>query len=108
MINKGKYWKPEPEVWDEKKCAKVAKKRGRDGYGTRHPYPGLVQASGAVGGYGKTKYNGGCVRDGDWWEGEDIPFPVIPKEYCYVYRSMWGTYLMRREDAEKQEVEIID
>lgn len=99
MINKGQYWRPEPEVWDAAKCAKIAKQRRRDGYGTLHPYPGLVQATGSPYGYGKRRFNGGCVREGDWWEGEDIPYPVIPDEFVFVLRPTWGVYIVRREDS---------
>jgi hypothetical protein len=32
------------EVWDERKCAKLAKQRLSNSYGDKWPYPGLVSA----------------------------------------------------------------
>jgi len=91
---KGTYWSPEPEVWSAEKCTKIAKARATDGYGSRHPYAGLVQASSATYGYGRRRFNGGVVKDGEWYEGTNIPYPIIPDEYELINRPTWGTYLV--------------
>ena len=104
MIHKGEYWTPEPEVWDAKKCAKTAKRRGRDGCGTRAPYPGLVDASSSSYGYGKRRYNGGIIRDDGWWEGTNIPLPIIPPEYVFIRRMSWGLYLIHRTDIPAEDL----
>lgn len=95
------YWTPEPEVWDAKKCAKIARRRAKDGYGSRHPYPGLVEDSSAPYGYGKRRYNGCIERDGDLWKGTNVPLPIIPPEYVFIHRISWGTFLIRRDELDK-------
>ena len=102
-INKGMYWTPKPEVWDAKKCAKIAKRRSKDGYGTRHPYPGFIEADSAPYGYGKRSFNGGIVRDNEWWEGTNVPLPVVPPEYVFIHRLSWGMYLIRRDEIDESE-----
>jgi hypothetical protein len=105
------YWTPKPEVWDAKKCAKIARGRGKDGYGSRHPYPGLVESSGSPYGYGKRRYNGCIERDGDLWKGTNVPLPIIPPEYVYIYRMSWGIYIVRRDELDKLDktgISVID
>ncbi len=86
------------EIWDEKKCAKIAKHRGTDGCGARHPYPGLVASSGSYHPtYGQTKrYNGGCTRNGEHYQAEHIPLPQIPDTYEFYTIVSWGTYLRKK------------
>jgi len=101
--NEGKYYTPEPEVWDEKECAKVARRRGKDSYGTRHPYAGLVEDRSAVHGYGRRKFNGGVIREGEWWEGTDIPYPIIHENYEFISRISWGLYLVLKSNIGEME-----
>lgn len=86
------------EIWDEKKCAQVAKRKGRDGCGTLHPYPGLVASSGsAYPQYGQAvRYNGGCIREGELYQAEQIPLPQIPDTYEFYDIITWGTYLRKK------------
>ena len=71
-----------PEVWDAAKCAKMAKRTARDGMGTPYPFKGYIGDSH----YGQHHYNGGCVRNGKWWQGENNPLPLIAKGYEIVRR----------------------
>ena len=86
------------EVWDEKKCAQVSKRRGRDGSGTLHPYPGLVASSGSsYPEYGqRIRFNGGRIIDGELYQREEVPLPQIPDTYEFYYISTWGTYLRKK------------
>lgn len=87
------------ETWDEKKCERIAKHRGRDGYGSLHPYRGLVASnSSPYPGYGQTmKYNGGTTVNGEWYQAESVPLPKIPDTYEFYTISTWGTYIRRKE-----------
>lgn len=86
------------ETWTEAECAKRAKYRGTDGRGTKHPYPGLIASSaGAHPEYGQAvRYNGGCIREGELYDGEVIPLPKIPDTYEFFKRPTWGTYIRRK------------
>lgn len=71
---RGFYKHPRKELTTTE-CTFMAKQRPRDGYGAKHPFPGLFTPSGSA--YhqpGKlTPYNGGCVRDDRWYPGEFTP-----------------------------------
>jgi hypothetical protein len=86
------------EVWDEKKCAQVAKHRGRDGCGALHPYPGRVAGvSSPYPEYGQTqRYNGGREINGEYYQAEHKPLPKIPDTYEFFTISSWGTYLRKK------------
>lgn len=82
------------EVWDAQRCAKAAKHIFRDGMGTPGGPKGLVCVSGSSHPtYGTARYNGGCIRDGEWYEGEYTPFPIIPETYRFRHVSSWGTII---------------
>jgi hypothetical protein len=93
-----KIYQHPQETWDEKKCQAVAKHRGRDGYGSLHPYKGLVSPVGSCYiQYGRTiKYNGGCLRNGEWYDGEEMPLPKIPKGWEFYTIPTWGIYLRKK------------
>jgi hypothetical protein len=82
-------------TYTETQARKIAKRRDRDGYGTRHPFPGLFVSSGCA--YHQpgqlTRYNGGCVHGGEWYPGEYTPFPQIPDGFRFIARDSWGIYL---------------
>jgi hypothetical protein len=90
------YVHPE-ETWDEKKCAKLAKHYASDGLGTKYPFPGYLGCS--TSGYprfGRIRYNGGCVRNDEWYAGEEIPFPKIPESYEIVVVPSWGWQIRKK------------
>lgn len=89
-IKKGYYEHP-PEVWDEKKCKRLAKHVPVDAFGTKAPFSGYLGSwSVYYGGYGYQRYNGGCIRDGDWYEGEYRPLPTLAPGYKIVHVTSWG------------------
>ena len=82
-----------PEVWDEKKCAKIVKRRRKDAYGTLAHLPGFI-----YGEYGTKCYNGGCVCEGKWYEGEHRPLPTVPDKYIIVYEPTWFYRLILKSE----------
>lgn len=90
------YVHPE-ETWDETRCQKVARQNPRNAFGDKEPWPGRVSAFGSA--YcqpgSSQRYNGGCIRNGTWYQGEAMPLPVIPESWRFVTRSYWGIYLER-------------
>jgi hypothetical protein len=108
MENEGKYYTPEQEVFSEAKCEKIAKSQLKDAYGNRHPFPDRFQDSSAVYGYGKRRFNGGVIYEGQWWEGTNIPYPKLAEGYVYAIRRSWGIYIMTRKDAEAENLEILE
>lgn len=93
----GQYYQHPREVWDTAKCAKIVKAREKDDCGAQHPFPGLVARFGsAYCGYGqKVRYNGGCIRNGEHYSGEEKPLPEIPRGFKFITRPTWGIYLVR-------------
>jgi len=86
------------EVWNEAKCAKVAKHKGRDGCGALHPYPGRVAGvSSPYPEYGQTvRFNGGRLIGDESYQSEHKPLPKIPNTYEFYKISTWGTYLRKK------------
>ena len=96
------YTHPQEE-WDAAKCAKIAKQRGRDGYGTPHPWPGAIAShSSSHPMYGQTRrYNGGTIINGEFYNREAKPLPRIAPGYKFLNRPTWGTYLVKDSDGAK-------
>lgn len=74
-----------PEVWDKAKCEKLANKTEKDGLGTPYPFKGYI-------GYLKktTRYNGGIIRDGEWYPGEVCPLPIVADGFEIIDYATWG------------------
>lgn len=85
------------ETWTEDRCRKEASSAPADAFGNRPP-KGLVSRSGAAyPGYGQSiRYNGGCVRDGEWYAGETVPLPIIPDTYEFVPLVSWGLRIQKK------------
>ena len=48
--------------------------------------------------YGQTRiYNGGCSRNGQWYDGEKVPLPRIPKNFEFHRVPCWGTAIRKKE-----------
>jgi hypothetical protein len=80
------------ETWDAKQCEKAAKHVAKDGLGTPYPWPGYI------GQYGETIYNGGCTRpreNGEWYDGENFPLPIVKPPYQIIHVSTWGYRIIR-------------
>lgn len=86
--NGNKIYQHPQEVWNDKQCKKHAKKRVKDGYGTKDSRPGAMSNH-----YGVTLYNGGAAQYKEWCNGENYPYPQITENYKYEYIPSWGVYL---------------
>ena len=102
MIREGKYYRYPQETWDEAKCKKMAGFAPADHWGNRPPKGLINDYSSAYPAPGlRHRYNGGCVRDGDWWEGEEAPLPIIHPDYEIVPLSSWGDRIQRKSEPTK-------
>lgn len=93
------YYTHPQETWSEKECAKRARYRGTDSYGSKHPYAGLIASSASSRAqYGQTvTFNGGFIApDGEWYNGEIRPLPIIPDSFEFHKRISWGTYIRKK------------
>jgi len=93
MIKEGEYYVHPQETWDVATCRKKAKHTATDGLGTPYPFKGYIghdQYSVCGESYGTKRYNGGCVHNGDWYEGEIRPLPIIPANFEIIYLLDWG------------------
>ena len=81
-----RYQHPQP-VLTEEDCKK-AQRRATDAFGGRWPHPGHYPTP-----VGVREYNGGCVRDGQWYAGENFPEPKLPKGWKLTYIASWGYHI---------------
>ncbi len=91
------YQNPQ-QTWDAKKCEKLAKRWRKDGLGTKSHLQGMLH-DGEVGHYahGMTvRYNGGCVREDKWWQGEEWKLPIIPENFEIVHVPTWGWRIVKK------------
>jgi len=85
------YFTLPQEVWDEKECLKISRRRQKDSYGSKSPV-------GYFGGtWGKTRYNGGCIRDGKWYKGEIRNLPIIPDGFTIYQMPAWGWSIKKND-----------
>jgi len=86
------------ERWTSEMCAAAARIKGKDGYGSTHPYAGLIQSDSTPRPrYGIYTPNGGAVLDGEWYPGAFNPWPELPDDYEIIVRSSWGYYIRKKE-----------
>lgn len=85
------------ETWDEKECAKRAKYAPADHWGNKPPKGIIASDSSSYPQYGQTKrYNGGCERNGEWFEAESVPLPIIPASYEFHHLLSWGRIIRKK------------
>ena len=89
------FYKNPQEIWDAKKCERMARRIARDGMGTPYPFKGAVPGPYPFG-FGKTRYNGGCIRPMNaavgkrkWYPGEIHPLPKLAKGFKWVANPTW-------------------
>lgn len=86
------------ERWDAKKCERLVKRIAKDSLGTKYPFPGYV-SYGELGGHYvhgmSVRYNGGCIREDEWYQGEEWPMPLLPDGFKFVYVTSWGYRLIK-------------
>lgn len=89
------------EKWDRAKCAKMAKRRDRDGYGTLGPWPGKISDHASpYPGYGLIhRYNPGQIVDGELYRHVSTPLPEVHEDFEIINRRAWGWYIQLKEAA---------
>ncbi len=80
------------EVWDAAKCARMARRIAKDGLGTPYPFRGAYPRY--PHGWGRIRYNGGCIRPDTgpkrkWYDGEVFPLPKLAKGWKWVHVPTW-------------------
>ena len=84
------------EVWNKETCEKAAKYRAKDGLGTPYPFRGYIGSTASVpAAYGVTRFNGGTVIDGQWYEGINRPHPIVAKGFEIVSVLSWGWRIVK-------------
>ena len=92
-IRTGEYFTRPQETWTPRQCELAAKRFARDGMGTKYPWPGYIGSTHcpvSYGGYGTTRFNGGCCHGGDWYEGEIRLLPVVARGFQIIRVPSWG------------------
>jgi len=90
------YFVHDAEVWDAKKCEKAAKHTAKDGYGTKYPFEGFI---GGCERYGQRRYNGGCIRNDEHYDGEILPLPIVADGFQIIHQSTWGYRIVKGYQA---------
>lgn len=84
------------ETWDAKTCEKKAKHVAKDGLGTPYPFKGYIGSSTSIPPkYGAIRYNGGCVREGEWYQGEFFPLPNVAEGFVIQHVPNWGYRIVK-------------
>jgi len=84
------------ETWDAKECDKRARLTAKDGMGTKYPFKGYIGCNdGTRGSWGKIRYNGGCIHDEKWYEGEIRNLPKVADGFEIVHVLSWGWRIKR-------------
>ena len=98
MTMKTKLYVHKQEVWDDKECERKARYAPKDAWGNRPPKGIISQSGSPYVQYGKTvRFNGGCIRDEKWYEGETMPMPSIPENYEIVPLTAWGLIIRKKK-----------
>ncbi len=89
------------ETWSAAQCARAARHRRKDSWGSRGP-PGLFQGSAdAYPRYGTRRFNGGHWDGENWYRvGTRYPYPKVPEPYALYRLCSWGAVIATRADAE--------
>jgi hypothetical protein len=85
------------ETWDAKECHKRSRFAPKNYFGDKPPVGLINHVGSAYPSYGqRLTYNGGCIRNGEWYKSEEIPLPIIPDTYEFVKLSSWGTRIQKK------------
>lgn len=80
------------ETWDAAKCEKLAKKKEANA-----PFKGYIGSYASIPpAFGPIRYNGGCVRNNEWYQGENRPFPIVADRYEIIFVSSWGWRIIKK------------
>jgi len=84
------------ETWSRQDCEKFVKSYETNAFGDRRPYPGYLSPPVQVGDWGENiRYNGGCIRGGQFRQGEHFPLPKVPKGFKWKHILSWGWHLTK-------------
>lgn len=101
-LPKTEFYQHKAETWDEKECESIANSTAKDGLGTPYPFKGYMGCSTSIPPkYGSIRYNGGCVREGAWYDGEFFPLPNVHENYEILYVPCWGYRLVKKATEQK-------
>lgn len=90
------FYQHPQENWDAKKCERLAKRTAKDGMGTKQSRKGYIGSSASIPpAFGPVRYNGGCVRNDVWYQGENRPLPIVAKGYKIIEIPTWGWYIVK-------------
>jgi hypothetical protein len=80
------------QTWNAKKCEKLSKKKSPDA-----PFKGYLGSSASIPpAFGAIVYNGGCEREGKWYQGEFFPLPDIHKDFEIRVVPGWGWRIVKK------------
>lgn len=84
--DRGEFYPLPRENWDAEKCRKMARKHHRDGLGTKCGHAGYdpVYRSGPI------RYNGGCIRNGEHYQGDNYTLPALAPGFRWNHLVSWG------------------
>ena len=84
------------ETWTEAECAKRANYAPKDAYGNTPPKGIIASNASSYPQYGQTiRFNGGRIINGEHYEAECKPLPLIPASYEFASLSSWGTIIRK-------------
>jgi hypothetical protein len=70
------------ETWGAKKCNRLARHTAKDGMGNKYHFKGYIGSWASMPAtFGLTRYNGGCVHDGKWYEAEIRLSPKLAEDF---------------------------
>jgi hypothetical protein len=69
----------------------------KDSLGTKYPFRGYIGSH-----YGQIKYNGGCIRKDELYEGEIFPLPIIAEGFKIMRVFTWGYRIVDISKSETQ------
>lgn len=88
------------ETWDAAKCEKMAKAKSQ-----LAPFKGYLGSSASIPpAFGVIRYNGGCIRprdNGEWYQGENRPFPIVAEGYEIIHVTSWGWRIVNTTTRDK-------
>lgn len=91
-MSRAKYQQHPSETWDAARCEKEANHTASDGLGTPYPFKGYIGSH-----YGKHRYNGGVIRDGEYYDGEIVPLPEVDDAYEIIHVPTWGYRIVKKD-----------
>jgi len=103
LIPKTEYFQHPAETWNKQKCEKIANSIAKDGLGTPYPFRGYIGSSTSTPPkYGSVRYNGGCIRNEEWYQGEFFPLPIIHDSFEIIFVPTWGYRLVKKNEDSTQ------